>query len=396
MPRRKRRRPAGFGSCYERSPGNWWIKWRESGAIRYRHGYPTRELAERVLSKIVADIAAGRDGLPPDPKEIPLLKVLAERWIERRQKTHRSAEEDRYRWRKHLAPWFEHLRPDDVDAAYLRRFIEAKLGSLSSSTVRLCIAEVSSLFADLVEQGYARQNPVKTLPRSTRRLIRPAHDPRTTPFVERLEDIRRIFLALDHPVNIAFAVGALAGLRTGEVLALAWVHVDLVGGKIHVRHSTDGDGGIEGRLKDDESRVVPIQDALRPILAEAHLRTGGQGTVVPPVRRDGRHCDEHTLSKWLKKALKYLKLPSLTWYQATRHTFASQWVLAGGSIEKLREVMGHHSVVVTERYAHLRPELFGAAERGRIKVDLVAGKGVSGRVGYAVATGGGDLKEGDG
>ena len=34
-------------------------------------------------------------------------------------------------------------------------------------------------------------------------------------------------------------------------------------------------------------------------------------------------------------------LSPLTWYQATRHTFASQWVLNGGSIEKLKEIMGH-------------------------------------------------------
>jgi hypothetical protein len=52
----------------------------------------------------------------------------------------------------------------------------------------------------------------------------------------------------------------------------------------------------------------------------------------------------------------------LGWYEATRHTFASQWVLRGGSIEKLKELLGHYSVVVTERYAHLRTDLFTAAD----------------------------------
>ena len=60
----------------------------------------------------------------------------------------------------------------------------------------------------------------------------------------------------------------------------------------------------------------------------------------------------------IKKACKKAKLPELTFYEAGRHTFASQWVLNGGSIEKLREILGHSTVLVTERYAHLKPELF--------------------------------------
>src|SRR5438046_4080195 len=51
------------------------------------------------------------------------------------------------------------------------------------------------------------------------RLIRPTHDPKKTPFIERLDDVRRIFLALPEPLNVAYAIGALAGLRTGEVRA---------------------------------------------------------------------------------------------------------------------------------------------------------------------------------
>lgn len=64
-----------------------------------------------------------------------------------------------------------------------------------------------------MEQGHAEHNPVRMLPKATRRLIRPAHDPRTTPFVERLEDIRRIYTVLPDPTKIAYAIGAMGGLR---------------------------------------------------------------------------------------------------------------------------------------------------------------------------------------
>jgi site-specific recombinase XerD len=53
-----------------------------------------------------------------------------------------------------------------------------------------------------------------------------------------------------------------------------------------------------------------------------------------------------------------LGLPDLTWYEATRHTFASQWVLHDGSMEKLAAILGHSSTEVTKRYAHLRTDLF--------------------------------------
>jgi hypothetical protein len=49
---------------------------------------------------------------------------------------------------------------------------------------------------------------------------------------------------------------------------------------------------------------------------------------------------------------------------------AAWWVLSGGSIEKLKEILGHYSVVITERYAHLRVDLFLARDLGTIDPDL--------------------------
>ena len=70
----------------------------------------------------------------------------------------------------------------------------------------------------------------------------------------------------------------------------------------------------------------------------------------------------------------------------TRHTFASQWVMNGGSIEKLKEILGHSTVQVTERYAHLRTDLFDQRELGTIALDLKTGSTETGAIGYAVVT----------
>jgi len=45
----------------------------------------------------------------------------------------------------------------------------------------------------------------------------------------------------------------------------------------------------------------------------------------------------------------------------------------GGAIEKLCKVMGHCSVVVTERYAHLRPDAFTEQDQRHACVDLSPG-----------------------
>ena len=381
MKRRKRR---GFGQGSIRKRGlSFSISWREGGRRRFARA-PDEDTAKRMLAKILSDAALGRVGLKPDLKTAPTLGELVEPWLKRREKTHRAASDDRCRWRVHLGPAFDGLKPHEVDAATIRRFIEGKLAEgLAASTVGHCIRLLSTFFCDVVEQGHAAANPIASLPRSTRRLYRSTHDPRTTPFLEKLEDVRRVFLALPEPVNVAFAVGAFAGLRTGEVLGLAWQDVDLAGRRIHVRQQIQ-DGKI-GPLKDSDSRVVPLQGALAPILAAYRLATGGEGFLFKPAvpDRGGRpelgslpsFVRPQTLHSHLADALDACGLPAMTWYQCTRHTFASQFVLGGGSLELLQKLMGHSSVTTTERYSHLKPDLFRESAFDVMKVDLAAPKG---------------------
>jgi hypothetical protein len=137
-------------------------------------------------------------------------------------------------------------------------------------------------------------------------------------------------------LHVAYAIGALAGLRTGEVFAVRWEQIDLARRRIHVRES------VKGPLKDNNSRVVPILDRLLPVLQGWKLRTGGKGRVIPALRSDGGKIDRHTLGICLREALNHRGL--------TRPG------------------------VRTERYAHLRPGLFSSKDLATADIDLNAGE----------------------
>jgi integrase len=363
-----KRRPRGSGTVIREGAG-WAIRYGPRAAKKYEGGFRTRAEAERRLTLVRAEAMHRRLGVATDPKLAPTLAALAEPWLERRKATHAAGAEDGYRWHKHLVPFFGHLRPDDLDAARLRAFVEAKRGEIAPGTLRVVVAVLSSLYEDLLERGLATVNPARRLPKSILRLVRPDHDPRTTPFLERLEDVRRVFLALPEPLHVAYALGALGGLRTGEVFALRWTSVDLDARQMVVSES------VKGATKDRDPRPVPILDPLLPVLKAWRLRHPGTGLVVPPLRCDGRHVDKKTPGNALRKALPALGLEraGLGWYEATRHTFASQWAMAGRPLRELQKILGHSSIAITERYAHLAPGYWAPGVHAALAVDLSRG-----------------------
>lgn len=52
-------------------------------------------------------------------------------------------------------------------------------------------------------------------------------------------------------------------------------------------------------------------------------------------------------------------------FHDTRHTFASHWMMKGGDIFRLQKILGHKSMQMTQRYAHLAPAVF-AGDHGRL------------------------------
>jgi len=71
----------------------------------------------------------------------------------------------------------------------------------------------------------------------------------------------------------------------------------------------------------------------------------------------GNHTmiDDHHLRRGFRAALKKAGIHGFTFHDL-RHTFATRLVHAGVDLYKVKELLGHKSIVTTQRYAHHYPE----------------------------------------
>jgi Site-specific recombinase XerD len=94
--------------------------------------------------------------------------------------------------------------------------------------------------------------------------------------------------------------------------------------------------------KSGKSRAVPIDDKLYDEITR-HFESWNRFS--------------NSLSAF-KRALNKseIELPKGQASHVLRHSFASHFIMAGGNILELQKIMGHSSILVTMRYAHLSPD----------------------------------------
>jgi site-specific recombinase XerD len=83
--------------------------------------------------------------------------------------------------------------------------------------------------------------------------------------------------------------------------------------------------------------------------------------------------DTHGLAELLTRAECKLPADGHPWHML-RHTFASHYVMAGGSLLALQRLLGHATPMMTQRYAHLAPDhLAGEVARMSFAAPSTAG-----------------------
>ena len=164
------------------------------------------------------------------------------------------------------------------------------------------------------------------------------------------DEADRLVRAADGEWRCMILVALRTGLRQGELLALRWEDVDLKKGLLRVRQSVTR--GHVTEPKSGKGRDIPLSDdALAAFKAQRHLR----GPLVFSARgwSDARKTEcKHPLWRASKKA----GLRRIGWH-VLRHTFASHLAMRGVPLKAVQELLGHATMEMTMRYAHLSPNV---------------------------------------
>ena len=148
-------------------------------------------------------------------------------------------------------------------------------------------------------------------------------------------------------IYIVFALGIYAGLRKIEIVNARWEWFDFDNKLIVIKEHDDF------RLKDYESRTLPFHHKLTDILSPIKMK---DGFLLSSGRKsDGKYRYRYEFKKLFKKVVTVAKLEWVTPH-VLRHTFGSQLAMAGVSIYKISQWMGHSHVETTKIYAHLQKQ----------------------------------------
>jgi site-specific recombinase XerD len=135
------------------------------------------------------------------------------------------------------------------------------------------------------------------------------------------------------------------GLRVGEVSRLSWSAIALPQGTVRIENS-----------KGHVDRVVYLSPDVAKALRQWHRLQIAPAPSVFPSRITRKGGAPLTARQIRNRMTRYLQMAGITKPyspDSLRHTFATQLLNAGASLEVVKELMGHRSLDVTLRYTQL-------------------------------------------
>lgn len=302
---------------------------RKSVAIQLYRKRKTEVLAGKKLPERVGVRKASFEELAKDALEYSKAHKL-------------SYADDKVRMAK-LKEWLGQRPAESISSQEIERWLSCKAEALKPATLNRYRALLSLTYRLGMQNGKVQLNPA--------RLVR-----------QRREDNGRIrFLSPDeeqalrrviqgnHPHHESELDLALnAGLRRSEQYSLTWDCGDFERRQLTVLRSKNG-----------ARRHIPLNDTTVAALRTAQTHRNGN----PHVFLSSSGVRLFSPRFWFDGAVKHAKLDDFTWH-CLRHTFASRLVMAGVDLRTVQELMGHKTIQMTVRYAHLAPQhQFAAVQR---------------------------------
>jgi len=133
------------------------------------------------------------------------------------------------------------------------------------------------------------------------------------------------------------------GMRRGEVLSLEWGQVNL-GSNPRVTVTASF-------AKSSKTRHIPLNSEAVAVLKKWKAQGNGTGWVFP--NPNTGHRIQKLRRSW-PNLLEKADIQDFRFHDL-RHDFASRLVMAGVDLYRVRDLLGHSSIEMTERYSHLAP-----------------------------------------
>jgi site-specific recombinase XerD len=328
---------AKLKGIYEREAGSdvWWIRYADgSGRIR-REKAGTKNAAITLYRKRKTEVLQG--------KKLP--ETLRSRIV---RFSELAADARKYVEHTNRGQKIDIHRIDHLDKEFGNRAAEIPIDELrewftshhwSAGTWNRYKSVLSRIYRLGIENMKITGNPARLLKRQKegdgRVRFLNQHDPK--------EEARlRKIIALRYPIKMPeFEIALNTGMRRSEQYSyINWAAVDLRRRDLFIPESKSG-----------KSRHVPLNATALAAFQELHRATGGRDPIfasrnVGESLRGPRH--------WFEDAISEAGLRDFMWHDL-RHTFASRLVMTGADFRTVAELLGHRTIQMTMRYAHLAP-----------------------------------------
>jgi site-specific recombinase XerD len=315
--------------------GVWWIRYADTtGRIRREKAGP-KSAAIKLYQKRKTEILQKKK-LPETLRKRAIgFAELVEDALAYSKAHKRSYNDDVYRM-KRLKAWFsewaaESVTPHDIEKRLSEIAEEEKLAPATLNRYR---ALLSLTFRLGIESGKVFSNPARLVKH------RRENNARIRWLTDEEETKLRKVIKEEFPEHLPEIDLALnTGLRLGEMYNLSWEDISLETRTATVLRSKNG-----------ETRHVPLNAPAIVALEVLQKQEKARGPVFLNTRGERLISPRY----WFDPSVEKADIEDFTWH-CLRHTFASRLVMAGVDLRTVQELLGHKSIQMTCRYAHLAP-----------------------------------------
>lgn len=211
----------------------------------------------------------------------------------------------------------------------------------SGATTNRFLAALSTACAyGVKELSWIERNPVE-------RVTKPKENKGRVRFLDDAELPRFLAACRKHPdLYLAVLLSLTTGGRQAEIMSLRWVQIDLKAGRATL---------YAGTTKNDDARVLPLVGEAFTLLQERSKVRSLTDDRIFPATHKAKKATFIALRTPFIAAMKEAKITNFHWHDL-RHTCASYLMMNGVTALEISKVLGHKTMAMVSRYAHLAPD----------------------------------------